>query len=238
MRPLAASLVLLAVLAGGCLVVGPEQVVVSAASSLTEAMAALETAYEDAHPDTDVVVNTAGSQVLASQAVSGAPVDVLVAADPRAVRTVTEAGLGIAEPLRVAGNRLVVVVPSGNPDGVEELADLSDLDVVLGAPEVPVGAYAAELLASAGVEVDPVSLEPDARAVVARVASGDADAAIAYATDATAVEGVFGIAVEGDLQPDIAYEALLLTTDGEGFYEFLVSEEGQAVLRGHGFSGR
>ena len=42
---------------------------------------------------------------------------------------------------------------------------------------MPVGAYAQEALDAAGVTLQPVSLEPDTRAVVSRVVQGDADAA-------------------------------------------------------------
>src|SRR5690606_40877322 len=59
----------------------------------------------------------------------------------------------IVGPQVMATNSLVLVVEEGNPaqiGGVEDLAR-DDLVVVLGAPEVPVGRYASELLEEAGV---------------------------------------------------------------------------------------
>lgn len=231
------GLLLAALWVTGCSLLGPDQVVVSAAASLTEAMAELEAVYEAAHPDVDIVVNLAGSQVLAGQVVGGAPADVFASANPEAMAVVTDAGLGLGDPVRLAGNRLAIIVPAGNPDRVEGLAELATLDVVLGAPEVPVGSYTQQVLDAAGISLQPRSEEPNTRAVVARVANGDADAGIAYATDAAAVEGVSGVDIPEELQPEVSYEVVLLTEAGAGFLEFLASAEANAVLTELGFTG-
>ncbi|MDE0475807.1 MAG: extracellular solute-binding protein, partial [Gammaproteobacteria bacterium] len=55
---------------------------VYAASSLAESFAAMEHAFEAAHPGTDVVLAFAGSQVLRLQIEQGAPADVFASAKP------------------------------------------------------------------------------------------------------------------------------------------------------------
>ena len=234
---LAGCLLVLGTTAAACSVAGPQQVVVSAAASLTEAFDELERTYEDDNPDVDIVLNLGGSQILAGQIVDGAPADLFASANPQSVRLVADAGLGQGDPIVLATNRLVIVVPAGNPQGVASLGDLVELDVVLGAEEVPVGAYAQEALDAAGVTLQPVSLEPDTRAVVSRVVQGDADAAIAYATDVVALDAVEGIELPADVQPELTYQVLLLTDGAGGFLEFLASTEAQQILRRFGFSG-
>ena len=112
---LAVCLLVLGTTAAACSVAGPQQVVVSAAASLTEAFDELERTYEDDNPDVDIVLNLGGSQILAGQIVDGAPADLFASANPQSVRLVADAGLGQGDPIVLATNRLVIVVPAGNP---------------------------------------------------------------------------------------------------------------------------
>ena len=61
------------------------ELVVSAASSLTNAFREIGTAFEKAHPGDKVVFNFAASDVLLSQIARGAPADVFAAADQEAM---------------------------------------------------------------------------------------------------------------------------------------------------------
>src|SRR5690606_30018698 len=91
-----------------------------------------------------------------------------------------------------ATNTLVVVVPRGNPAGVESIADLADpaVRVVTCDAAVPCGRAASELLELNRIEVVPVSLEQNVSAVLAKVAAGEADAGLVYATDAARASDV------------------------------------------------
>lgn len=129
----------------------------------------------------------AGSSALVRQIIDGAPADVIATADERSMQTLVDAGL-VETPIVFARNRLAIAVPPGNPAGVRGLADLgrSDVVLVLADPSVPAGAYAAEVLQRAGVVAHPRSLELDVKSALTKVTSGEADAAIVYATDVRA----------------------------------------------------
>ncbi|MFD2027558.1 molybdate ABC transporter substrate-binding protein [Promicromonospora aerolata] len=210
-----------------------ETLTVLAAASLREPFAALETTFEETHPDVDVRMSFGGSSDLADQIEAGAPADVVATADEPTMDRLSDAGL-VATPTVFATNVLTVVVPAGNPAGVEDLADLGrrDVDVVLCAPEVPCGRAAAAVLDAADVTPHTVSAEPSVTDVLAKVALGEADAGLVYVTDAATepddVETVptpaaadvvnrYPLAVLADPPaPDLAEQWVTLVTGREG----------------------
>jgi molybdate transport system substrate-binding protein len=156
---------------------------VFAAASLTEGFGDVKAA----NPAADITFNLAGSQALVTQLTQGASADVVATADEKSMQKLVDAGL-VDTPETFATNALEIVVAPGNPKHVRTLADLArpDLLVVLEDPSVPAGSYSQEVLRRAGVTVRPRSLELDVKATLARVTSGEADAAIVYVTDVQA----------------------------------------------------
>ena len=219
------------------------ELVVFAAASLTDVLGELADVFEE-RTGVPVLLNLAGSQTLATQLVEGAPADVFIAADAVQMDVVAAAGLLAGAPVTAATNRLAIAVEPENPRGVTGLEDLArpDLVVVLPAESVPAGRYAREILARAGVEVRPASLEQSVRAALARVAQGEADASIVYASDVVAAgDTVAGIAIAVERNVVASYPMAVLADaarpdDAEAFAAFLVSEEAHAVLRASGFS--
>lgn len=159
-------------------------VTVLAAASLTEA-------FEGLGGGDDVTYSFAGSPQLVAQVEAGAPVDVVATADPEAMDRLARKGL-VDAPRIFAGNRLAIAVEPGNPQRIHGLDDLARnwLKVVLADPAVPAGRYAGQALERGGVRVGPVSLELDVKAVARKVAAGEADAGIVYATDVSAGSSV------------------------------------------------
>ena len=146
-------------------------------------------------------------------------------------------------PQNFAGNQLQIVVEKGNPESVRSLEDLADPDlkVVLAAPEVPAGRYAAESLAKAGVTVEPVSEEDNVKAVVTKVSLGEADAGIVYVTDVTAGgDKVEGIGIPEELNvlatyPIATVKASKAQDQAQAFMDQVLGAQGQQVLKQHGF---
>lgn len=162
---------------------------VLAASSLTGVLQDLEKEFEEAHPGVDVRLVLGSSATLVEQVRQGAPADVLVTADQPTMDRAERAGLLRTHPRVFASNVLVVAVPR-NGAKVHRVRDLESARVryVACVPTAPCGTSVAPLLRSAKVTRRPVSEEPDARATLARLLSGDVDAAIVYRTDVKAEE--------------------------------------------------
>ncbi|RKS74391.1 molybdate transport system substrate-binding protein [Actinomadura pelletieri DSM 43383] len=164
---------------------------VFAAASLTETFTELGETFEKGRPGVRVRFNFGGSSSLARQITEGAPADVFASASPATMKPVTDAGDATGRPRMFAANRLVIAVPRDNPGKIHAVRDLSrpGRKVVLCAAPVPCGAAARTALGVAGVDVEPVSLEQDVKAVVTKVGLGEADAGLVYRTDIAAASG-------------------------------------------------
>ena len=116
-------------------------VVVFAASSLTESFTEIATAFKVDNPDANVTFNFAGSGDLVTQITQGAPADLFVSADDSNMKKLTDAGEAVGDPVSIAKNAMEIIVEKGNPKGITGVADLAkpDLIVVLCADTVPCG---------------------------------------------------------------------------------------------------
>ncbi|MDQ4084810.1 MAG: molybdate ABC transporter substrate-binding protein [Actinomycetota bacterium] len=164
------------------------ELVVFAASSLTEAFSRIGRRFEAAHPGVDVTFSFAGSSTLGPQVSAGAPADVFAAADRRTMGRVVAAGATAGPPVLFARNRLQIAVPADNPGRVHGLADFAreELRVALCAPAVPCGTAAQRAFGAAGVTARPDTLEQEVKAVLTKITLGEVDAGLVYRTDVRA----------------------------------------------------
>lgn len=218
---------------------------VFAAASLTEAFTRIGTAFEAANPGVEVTFNFAGSQLLAAQIELEAPADVFASANREQMARLREAGL-VNETVDFATNRLVLIVPAGNPAGIRRPADLGrpGVKLVLGAPMVPVGDYARRSLEELGLldaaRANIVSNEADVKQVVGKVVLGEADAGIVYRSDITPeVAGELEV-VELNTSDIVARYPIAVTTASadpalaRSFVDFVLGA-GASMLRDAGF---
>jgi molybdate transport system substrate-binding protein len=238
-----------AALAGvACRAPARQTVIVFAAASLSESFRALELAYEAAHPEIDVVINLAGSQLLATQLIEGAPADVFAAADAATLdRVLAERPELSGTRHTFASNRLVLVVPSASEldtfDELDELLGRPGLKIVLAGPDVPVGRYARKGLDELGLrdafEAKLVSNEDSVDGVLAKLELGECDLGIAYATDLRRSDKLRGIELHA-VDVTARYELAVLADGpapehGRSFAEFVTGPRGQKLLQEHGF---
>jgi molybdate transport system substrate-binding protein len=247
-RAVALIAVLTALAATGCgssAGSGSDRVVhVLAASSLSGPFEELAETFERDHPGVDVRLILDSSATLAIQVVEGAPGDVLATADERTMQRAVDGGATLDQPVLFATNRLVVVVPNGNPAGITTLADLDDpsVDYVACVPSAPCGYLARGVLAAGSVDRDPRSLEVDVKAVLQKVVLDEADAGLVYTSDAVAA----GADVESFPLPDgaggrTAYPMAPLSQTEDprlarAWVDLVRSDRGQRALAAAGFS--
>ena len=186
----------------------------------------------------------AGTQTLLAQLTQGAPADVFASADVAHMTAAEDAGLVAGSPRVFAHNRLEIAVEKGNPKGIHGLSDLSraGLVVVLADPAVPAGKYARQALSKAGVTVHPASLEPQVTGVLSKIALGEADAGIVYVSDVATNSNVDGVPIPDDLNVVADYPIATLknardATAADDFTTFVLSADGQAILKAAGFAG-
>lgn len=214
-------------------------ITVGAASSLTDVLTDIG---EDFTADTGIAVrfSFAGSSALAEQIRAGAPIDAFTSAGVTSMAPLVEEGL-VGEPRDIATNALMIAVPSGNPGRVRGLADLASVSVVICQEQVPCGVATQRLIDLNALAFDPVSLEPDVRAVLTKVRTDEADAGLVYVTDVTAARGsVLGIEIPADANVRTTYQAAVVTQSANGdaaarFVDFLGSDVAQTTLAEAGF---
>ena len=221
-------------------------VLVSAATSLTDVLQRVAAAYE-ARTAARVALNFGASNTLARQIAAGAPVDLFISADEAQMDAV-RARIIAATRVNLLSNQLAVAVPEDRPRAVRSARDLVDpafRRIAIGDPAaVPAGVYARHYLQRAGVwplieaKVIPTG---SVRLALAAVENGAADAAIVYRTDiAAARRARLAFAVPAADAPRIVYPAAVVRDAAHAeaakrLLAFLRGREAAEIFRAAGF---
>jgi molybdate transport system substrate-binding protein len=249
------SLLQLCVSALICLLLGwnpglsrAEDLIVSAAASLTNAFTQLGSAYERDNPGDSIILNFGGSGQLLQQIDRGAPVDVFASADQETMNRAQKRNL-IVQASRVdfAHNALVLIAPV---DSQLEITDLGQLRaesisrIAISNPaSVPVGRYSRLALQAAGlwdVLASRFINTQHVRQSLDYVARGEVDVGFVYATDARAMHNRVKVLMAVPTPIPIAYPIAVISDSRKSefarrFVAFVTSSRGQAILAGHGF---
>lgn len=223
-----------------------DEIVVAAAANLTDAFGELGKRFT-ARTGVKVTNSFGATADLAKQIENGAPFDVFASADVEHLEGLARKGLIADSPRGVyARGRLVLWLPEGSKasvNRVEDLAGESVSKVAIAKPDVaPYGRAAVESLNALGLwtKVEPKVVYSQSVAQAKQfAASGNADAAFIPRSLVREGEGR-ALEIDGRLHAPIDQAVGVVSASkrqetARRFVEFLLSEEGQSVLKSFGY---
>ncbi|EPD71012.1 molybdate ABC transporter, periplasmic molybdate-binding protein [Corynebacterium pyruviciproducens ATCC BAA-1742] len=188
-----------------------------------------------------VEFNNAGSSTLISQLEDGAPGDLLITADRKAMDQAVEKGL-VEDPTVFATNELVLVTTNPEITDIDSLVAKANegAAVVACDPQVPCGRVTEALVGDKNIPF--ASLEHSVTDTLGKVTSGEADAGFVYSTDAIAAgDKVTTIAIPGAENEKNEYPVAVTKNathpeQAKKVMDYLTSDKFAEVLEEHGFS--
>ena len=240
------------------------ELIVFAAASMTETLTKIKDLYEAANPGVKITYNFDSSGTLKTQIQEGAECDLFISAgqkqmnqlDSTASAEVNTEGLDFVlqgSRINLLENKVVLVVPDGNPKGIESFDQLAELlksgDVLMamGNSDVPVGQYTQKILAYYDLSEDElaaagkITYGSNVKEVTTQVSEASVDCGVVYCTDAfsaglTVVEGA-----TAEMCGQVIYPAAVLNVSthpeaAQSFLDYLTTGEAMAVFEAVGFS--
>jgi len=225
-----------------------DEILVSAAASLTDVLNTISKGYQSKSKNT-VRFNFGPSSGLARQIVEGAPADIFFSADEPQMDGLDKKGL--LEPgtrKNLLSNQLVIIVPADSKFPITSPRDLLNSDIkriALAEPStVPVGVYTREYLTNEGLWEQVkgrIAITQDVRATLASVESGNVEAGFVYKTD-VAISNKVRIVYEVvfDKGPKIIYPAAIVKESKQknaarDFLSYLVTPGSKESFKKYGF---
>lgn len=225
-----------------------EEILVSAAASLTDVLKQIGKIYQTKTKNR-TAFNFGASNDLARQIDEGSPADIFFSADLVQMDNLDKKGrIDPATRRNLLSNQLVVVLPIDSKLAIRSPKDLLQAEVkriALAEPStVPVGVYSKKYLESEGLwdgiknKIVPVL---NVRATLASVESGNVEAGLVYKTDA-AISKKVRIAYEVPIEkgPKITYPVAVIKDSkkknaARDFLNFLSSPASKSLFEKHGF---
>ncbi len=243
------SLLLVLLVVTGCSKPAPVELNVSAASSLTDALKAINKVYTEENDYVTIVANFASSGTLQKQIEQGAPADVFISAGTKQIQALQDGGLIISETRQnLLTNKVVLIIPKNSTLQITDFNGLvsdSVQKIAIGDPDsVPAGDYGKQALQQLGIWDQVQSkliLCTDVRQVLTYVDGGNVDAGIVYATDAAISTSVKVVAdAPAEINSKIIYPLAVIkasknTQAAKDYIAFLLGDEAKAIFEQYGF---
>ena len=239
-------------------------VVVFAAASMTETLTRIAEQYRKVAPNVELVFTFESSGTLKTNIEQGADCDLFISAgqkqmnqlDLNADPAVNSSGLDFVladSRCDLLENKVVLVVPEGNPKSINSFADLKDglvrggILLAMGNEDVPVGQYTRKILAYYGLDeaeianAGCITYGSNVKEVSSQVSEAAVDCGIVYQTDAYSA-GLTVVDTAGkDMCGQVIYPAAVLKTakhpeEARAFLDYLKTPEAAAIFASVGFT--
>ena len=225
--------------------------VIFAASSLTETLTEIGDIYLESNPDISLTFNFDSSGTLKTQIEEGAHCDLFISASSTQMNELNV----VLNDSRVdlLDNKIALVAPNGNPANIQSFDDLAnklesgDLFMAVGNADVPVGEYTFKIFDYYGLspsELDSkgcLTYGSNVKEVTTQVAEEMVDCGIVYQTDAFSAKLDVIDTATADMCGRVTYPVAVLSTsdnidEAKKFIDYLTSGEATAVFEKVGFT--
>ena len=241
----------------------PEEIIVFAAASMTETLNQIKEIYEKENNVT-ITYNFDSSGTLKTQIQEGADCDLFISAGQKQMnqldlssdKEINKEGLDFVAGdtrLNLLENKVVLVVPEGNPKGIESFDDLAarlaegSILMAMGNSDVPVGQYTQKILNFYGLDEEAlaksgvITYGSNVKEVTTQVSEGSVDCGIVYCTDAFSAGLTVIDSASKDMCGQVIYPAAVLKTAknpdaAKAFLDYLTGSEAMAIFEAVGFS--
>ena len=240
------------------------ELIVFAAASMTETLTEIKALYEAANPGVTITCNFDSSGTLKTQIQEGADCDLFISAAPKQMNALDVSCDAEKNPdgldfvlqgsrINLLENKVALVVPEGNPKGVEsfdrlvELLKAGNVFFAMGNSDVPVGQYTQKIfafyelveedLAKAGL----ITYGTNVKEVTTQVKEGSVDCGVVYATDAFSAGLTIVDTATKDMCGQVIYPAAVLKAakhpaEAKAFLDYRTGPEADAVFESVGFA--
>ena len=240
------------------------ELIVFAAASMTETLQEIQTLYEAAHPNVELVFNFDSSGTLKTQIESGADCDVFISAgqkqmnqlDITADPEINTDGLDFVlagTRIDLLENKVALCVPEGNPKGVESYDDLAgkltsgEVLMAMGNADVPVGQYTQKIFAFYGLNEEELAAAgsltygSNVKEVTTQVSEAAVDCGVIYQTDAYSANLTVVDTATAEMCGQVIYPAAVLNVTAHeqaarDFLTYLTSPEAGEIFAAVGFT--
>ncbi|MBR0216817.1 MAG: molybdate ABC transporter substrate-binding protein [Clostridia bacterium] len=266
-KPIALLIALMMALTALCVPAAAEsstELIVFAAASMTETLTELKKVYEEANPDVSLILSFESSGTLKTQIQEGAECDLFISAgqkqmnqlDISADASVNTEGLDMVlqgSRINLLENKVALVVPEGNPKGIESFDDLAEklgagtVFMAMGNSDVPVGQYTQKILAFYGLDeaalanAGTLTYGTNVKEVTTQVKAASVDCGVVYGTDAFSAGLEIIDTATAEMCGQVIYPAAVMKESrhpeaAQAFLTWLTGEEASAVFSAVGFT--